>query len=105
MQEHPNFVKKKITDERDGTSLECEISEPDENTCTYAQIHNRLVWFLTLQSKFHLDFLNQNKRSTGINSHLSISDFTLTFSGGLIFIYQQPNHKINENQRWYRKAA
>ena len=76
MQEHPNFVKKKgggegrenvmcitirTTDERDGTSLECEISEPNENTCTYAQIHIRLVWFLTLLSKFHLDFLNKKQ--------------------------------------------
>ena len=51
----------------------------------------------------HLPKFIQNKRPTGLNGHLSIRDFTL--SKGLIFVYQQPHHRINENQLWYRKAA
>ena len=44
----------------------------------------------------------ENKKPTGLNGHLS-TDF---LSEGLIFVkYQQPHHRINENQRWYRKAA
>ena len=31
--------------------------------------------------------------------------YTDFLSEGLIFVYQQPHHRINENQRWYRKAA
>ena len=46
-----------------------------------------------------------NKRPTGLNGHLSIRDFTLVLSEGLIFVYQQPHHRINENKLWYRKAA
>ena len=42
-----------------------------------------------------------DKRPTGLNGHLSIRDL----SEGLIFVYQQSNHRINENQPWYRKAA
>ena len=42
----------------------------------------------------------------GLNGHLSIRDIYTDFlSEGLIFVYQQPNHGINENQLWYRKAA
>ena len=38
------------------------------------------------------------KRPTGLNGHLSIRDFTLTSCQKLICVYQQPNHRINENQ-------
>ena len=31
--------------------------------------------------------------------------YTDFLSEGLIFVYQQPHHRINENQLWYRKAA
>ena len=31
--------------------------------------------------------------------------YTDFLSEVLIFVYQQPHHRINENQRWYRKAA
>ena len=31
--------------------------------------------------------------------------YTDFLSEGFIFVYQQPHHRINENQRWYRKAA
>ena len=31
--------------------------------------------------------------------------YTDFLSEGLIFIYQKPHHRINENQPWYRKAA
>ena len=47
-----------------------------------------------------------NKRPTGLNGHLSIRDFTLTScQRGSYLYYQQDHHRINENQRWYRKAA
>ena len=35
-----------------------------------------------------------NKRSTGLNSHLSIRDCIDFLSEGLIFAYQQPHHRI-----------
>ena len=34
--------------------------------------------------------------------HRLYTDF---LSEGLRFVYQQPHHRINENQQWYRKAA
>ena len=42
----------------------------------------------------------------GLNGHLSIRDFTLTFcqKGSYLYI-NSPHYRINENQRWYRKAA
>ena len=49
--------------------------------------------------------VNPNKRPTGLNGHLSIRLYTDFLSEGFIFVYQHPHHRINENQRWYRKAA
>ena len=46
-----------------------------------------------------------NKRPTDLNGHLRIRNFTLTLSEGLIFVYQQPLHRIYENQQWFRKTA
>ena len=34
--------------------------------------------------------------------HRLYTDFLLE---GLIFVYKQPLHTINENQQWYKKAA
>ena len=46
------------------------------------------------------------KRPTGHNGHLRYQRLYTDFlSEGLIFVYQQPHHRINENQWWYRKAA
>ena len=42
------------------------------------------------------------KRPTGLTGHLSIRDF---LSEVLIFVYQQPNQRINENQQINRQAA
>ena len=46
-----------------------------------------------------------NKWPTCLNGHLSIRNFTQTScQRGTYFLYQQPHHRINENQRLYRKA-
>ena len=37
--------------------------------------------------------------------YLSIRDCTEFLSEGLIFAYQQPHHRINENQQWHMKTA
>ena len=44
--------------------------------------------------------VSNNKRPTGLNGHLSIRDsiFIDFLSEGLIFAYQQPNHRINKDQ-------
>ena len=47
-------------------------------------------------------FININKSPAGLNGQLGIGDF---LSEGLVFVYQQRQHRINENQPCYRKAA
>ena len=50
--------------------------------------------------------LNINKRPTGLNGHPEYQRLYSDFlSEGLIFAYQQPHHRVNKNQQWYRKAA
>ena len=44
----------------------------------------------------------QKTRGPQAEYHRLYTDF---LSEGLILVYQQPHHRINENQRWYRKAA
>ena len=50
--------------------------------------------------------IKYNKRPTGLNGHLSIRDFTLTFcqKGSYLHI-NIPIIKKNKNQQWYRKEA
>ena len=47
------------------------------------------------------------QEATSLYGHLSIRDFSRSdfLSEGLIFVYQQPHYRINENQPWYSMVA
>ena len=47
----------------------------------------------------------KDKRSTGLNGHLSIRDCTDFLSEELMFAYQQPHRRIYKNQQWHKKTA
>ena len=60
--------------------------------------------FVALQfTERHVD-RRLNKRPTGLNGHLSITD-TDFLSEGFILAYQQTYHRTNKNQQWQGKTA
>ena len=80
---------------------------PSEKFKTYSSMWlNTIFVFLYLCQRYTVFHLLIKTRGPQALMVTWVSEtFTDFLSKGLIFVYHQPHHRINENLLWYRRAA